>query len=217
MMDRKKILLINLAIGKIGEDNSALLGSMFITKMQLTAMGRASVPEEKRQDFYLYVDEFQNFATEAFATILSEARKYHLNIILANQYITQMPEEVRYAVFGNIGTLISFRVGAQDIMFLEKEFMPVFTGNDLVNLDKHHIYVKMSIDGQTCPAFSAITLPPKAELTHGREKIVRLSCERFSRPRDFVEKKIAEWIEQTGGGIQMAPSAPPKRFFNKEF
>ena len=199
IMHRKKILLVNLPIGKIGEDNSALLGAMMITKIQLTSMERAYVPEEKRTDFYLYVDEFQNFATEAFATILSEARKYHLNIILANQYIAQMPEEVSDAVFGNTGTIISFRVGAQDSVFLTKEYTPVFTENDLVNLDKYNIYIKMSIDGVTCPAFSAITLPPSSDLSQNKAKIVRLSRERYGKPRDFVEKKIAEWVEEVGG------------------
>jgi len=199
MMDNRKILLISLPMGKIGEDNSALLGAMMITKMQLQAMERASVPEEKRTDFYLYVDEFQNFATEAFATILSEARKYHLNLILANQYVAQMPEPVRDAVFGNIGTLVSFRVGAQDAAFLATEFEPIFNVNDLVNLDKYNIYLKMSIDGVTCPAFSATTLPPSQNITQSKEKIIRLSRERYSKPREFVEQKISEWIEVIGG------------------
>jgi len=170
-----------------------------ITKIQLTAMERAHIPEEKRTDFYLYVDEFQNFATEAFATILSEARKYHLNIILANQYIAQMPEEVRDAVFGNIGTIISFRVGAQDAPFLAKEYAPVFEENDLVNLDKYNIYIKMSIDGVTCPAFSAITLPPNPHVNQNKEKIVRLSREKYSKPRHFVEEKITQWVKEVGG------------------
>jgi len=198
IMDERKILLVSLPMGKIGEDNSALLGAMMITKMQLQAMERADVPEEKRADFYLYVDEFQNFATEAFATILSEARKYHLNLILANQYIAQMPEPVRDAVFGNIGSLVAFRVGAQDADFLATEFEPVFDANDLVNLDKYNIYLKMCIDGVTCPAFSAITLPPLQKTTQSKEKIIRLSRERYSKPRQFVEQKINEWIEEVG-------------------
>ncbi|MCX6806591.1 MAG: type IV secretion system DNA-binding domain-containing protein [Candidatus Berkelbacteria bacterium] len=201
IMDKKKILLVSLPVGKIGEDNSALLGAMMITKIQLTSMERAHVAEEKRVDFYLYVDEFQNFATEAFATILSEARKYHLNITLANQYIAQMPEEVRDAVFGNIGTIISFRVGAQDSPFLAKEYAPVFEENDLVNLDKYNIYLKMSIDGVTCPAFSAITLPPSIVTTSNKEKVVKLSQERYTKPREFVEEKIAGWIEEVSGGL----------------
>jgi hypothetical protein len=148
-MDNQKILLIDLSTGKIGEDNSALLGSMIITKMQLAAMTRSKQKSEERKDFYLYVDEFQNFATESFATILSEARKYRLNLTLANQYITQMEETVRDAVFGNVGSLVSFRVGATDAAFLEKEITPAFDQADLINLDNQHIYIRMLIDGVT--------------------------------------------------------------------
>lgn len=190
-MDTRKILLVDLSIGKIGEDAAALLGSMMITKVQLAAMRRANIQEEERVDFYLYVDEFQNFATDSFATILSEARKYRLNLILTHQYIAQMPETVAKAVFGNIGTLLSFRVGATDAVALAKEFEPVFESNDLINLDNHHIYVKMSIDGVTRPAFSAITLPPIAEQTNNRENIIHASRERYSKDRELVEKDIA--------------------------
>lgn len=192
VMDQGKILLLDLSIGKIGEDNAALLGAMMITKIQLAAMQRADAPEEKRRDFYLYVDEFQNFATDSFAVILSEARKYHLNLIMTNQYIAQMPEVVAKAIFGNVGTLVSFRVGAQDASVLVKEFEPVFEANDMVNLGNYHIYVKMAIDGVTRPAFSAITLPPSGELSHNREKIIASSRERYTKDRDFVETKIAE-------------------------
>lgn len=195
VMDEGKILLVKLAQGAIGEDNSSLLGAMIITKIQLAAMSRVTVPEEERKDFYLYVDEFQNFATPSFAKILSEARKYRLNLILANQYIAQMPDEVREAVFGNIGTLVNFRVGAADATFLAKELEPVFEANDVVNLDKYNIYLKISIDGVTCPAFSAQTLPPPEGKEGNREKIITLSRERFSRSRDFVEKKIVEWMK----------------------
>lgn len=209
IMDKGRILIVSLPIGKIGEDNSALLGAMMITKIQLSAMERANIPEEKRRDFYLYVDEFQNFATEAFATILSEARKYRLNIVLANQYIAQMPETVRDAVFGNVGTIISFRIGAQDAPFLAKEFSPIFDENDLVNLDKYNIYIKMSIDGVTCPAFSAVTLPPNPNVNQNKEKVIRLSRERYSRPRDFVELKIREWMAEMGRGIEVQKFEKP--------
>ena len=195
VMDTKKILLLDLSIGKIGEDNAALLGAMMITKIQLAAMQRADVLEEKRTDFYLYVDEFQNFATDSFAVILSEARKYHLNLIMTNQYIAQMPEVVAKAIFGNVGTTISFRVGAQDAAALVKEFEPVFDANDLVNLGNYHIYVKMAIDGVTRPAFSAITLPPITTNNHNRDKIIDSSRERYSRDRSFVEEKIQKWSE----------------------
>ena len=193
IMDEGKILLADLSIGKIGEDNSALLGAMLITKIQLAAMGRVNVAEDMRRDFYLYVDEFQNFATESFATILSEARKYRLNLAMANQYTAQMPESVASAVFGNVGTLISFRVGAQDADALVKEYEPVFDANDLVNLDNYQIYLKMAIDGVTEPAFSAGTLPPRLEKTNLVDQIVANSRRMYSRPVEEVEDYITEW------------------------
>ncbi|MBI2590049.1 type IV secretory system conjugative DNA transfer family protein [Candidatus Berkelbacteria bacterium] len=197
IMDNQKIFLMDLSIGKIGEDSAALLGALLITKIQLAAMGRADVPEEERLDFYLYVDEFQNFATESFAIILSEARKYHLNLVLTNQYIAQMSEIVAKAVFGNVGTIVSFRVGPSDAGALVKEFEPVFEAIDLINLDNFHVYVKMAIDGVTRPAFSAKTLPPGDLLEQGNlEKIVRVSRERFAKSRDVVEGKILEWADQ---------------------
>lgn len=193
-MDSKKIIIMNFSKGRIGEDNSALLGAMMITKIQLAAMGRVDIPEETRNDFYLYVDEFQNFATESFANILSEARKYHLNLILANQYVNQIDERVRDAIFGNAGSIISFRVGATDAEFLEKEFEPVFTANDIVNLPKYQIYLKLMIDGIAGDAFSASTLPPiKLEDVANEEKIIRISRERYSNSKADVEEKIRRW------------------------
>jgi hypothetical protein len=200
IMNKGKILLIDLSIGRIGEDNSALLGSMLITKIQLSAMRRAIIPEDKRLDFYLYVDEFQNFVTDSFAVILSEARKYRLNLTLTNQYIAQIPEVVSNAVFGNVGTMVCFRVGAQDANFLVREVEPVFTANDLVNLDNYHIYLKMAIDGVTRPAYSAITLAP-VEAVEGqkenREKIIQSSREKFSKNRAGVEGQIKQWAEDS--------------------
>ncbi len=195
IMDSRKILIMNLSKGRIGEDNSALLGAMMITKIQLAAMGRVDIPEETRNDFYLYVDEFQNFATESFANILSEARKYHLNLILANQYVEQIDEKVRNAIFGNAGTLVAFRVGAMDAEFLEKEFEPVFMLNDLVNLPKYHIYLKLMIDGISGDAFSAVTLPPIAirGTEDNEEKVIRISRERYTNSRAEVEDKIRRW------------------------
>lgn len=194
IMDNKKILILNLAKGKIGEDYSALLGAMLITKIQLAAMGRSDIPEEERKDFYLYVDEFQNFATESFAGILSEARKYRLNLIVAHQYIGQLEEEVRDAIFGNVGTLIAFRVGAADAEWLEKEFEPVFMMNDLVNLAKYDVYLKLMIDGVTGDAFSATTLPPlKVTEQSSADKIIRVSRERYANKREVVEEKISRW------------------------
>jgi len=215
IMDSRKILLVNVSKGKIGEDNSALLGAMLITKIQLTAMERIRIAEEKRNDFYLYVDEFQNFATEAFATILSEARKYRLNLIVAHQYIGQLITEtstkVRDAVFGNIGTLIAFRIGAVDAEFLEKEFFPEFNTQDLVNLPNFNIYLKLMINGVTSRPFSAQTLPPVdyVEKESHREKIIRVFRERYSKPREEVEEKIARWSGVLEAPTILGPSPGP--------
>jgi len=192
IMNSGKILLIDLSMGKIGEDNSALLGAMLITKMQLAAMSRANIPIEERRDFYLYVDEFQNFATDSFAVILSEARKYKLNLIMTNQYIAQIPETVSAAVFGNVGTLICFRVGAGDAAVLAQEVEPVFTPNDLVNLDNYHIYIKMAIDGITSAPFSAKTLVPADNPTDLAEEVTAASRQKYARPRAKVEQDINE-------------------------
>jgi CxxC-x17-CxxC domain-containing protein len=194
VMDEGKILIVNLSKGRIGEENSMLLGALFITKLQLAAMSRVDLPEEQRRDFYLYVDEFQNFATESFATILSEARKYRLNLILAHQYIAQLDEKVRDAVFGNVGTIVAFRVGAEDAEFLEKEFSPEFSAQDLVNLPKFNIYVKLMIDGVASRPFSAKTLPPpEINRKSFRETIIKVSRERYGVPARIVEEKISKW------------------------
>lgn len=194
-MDQKKILIMNLSKGRIGEDNSALLGAMMITKIQMAAMSRVDTSESQRPDFYLYVDEFQNFATESFANILSEARKYRLNLTLANQYITQIDEVVRDAIFGNVGTMITFRVGAADAEFLEKEFDPIFLMNDIVNLPKYHIYLKLMIDGVAGDAFSAMTLPPVETVSQqGQEEaVIAATRKHFASSRAEVERKIALW------------------------
>ncbi|MEK9179903.1 MAG: type IV secretion system DNA-binding domain-containing protein [Patescibacteria group bacterium] len=208
IMDEKKIFIANLSKGKIGEDNSALLGSMLITRLNLAAMSRVDAAEHTREDFFLYVDEFQNFATDSFANILSEARKYHLGLILSHQYIGQLVHEqntrVRDAVFGNVGTIICFRVGAADAEFLEKEFMPEFLQTDLVNLAKAHIYTKLMIDGVASRPFSAETVPPaKTPLVVYKDDIIKMSREKFSTPRAIVEKKIAsEWQEDSSKAIE---------------
>ncbi len=193
IIDNKKILLMNLAKGKIGEDASSLFGAMIITKLQLMAMSRVDMEEEKRQDFYLYVDEFQNFATDSFADILSEARKYRLNLIMAHQYIDQLSEMVRYAVFGNVGTILTFRIGAQDAEFLATEFEPIFEENDLVNIPKYNIYLKLMIDGVASNAFSASTLPPEWTKEGNKEELIKLSQERYTKDVKEVEKDIAKW------------------------
>jgi len=193
LMDQKKIVILNLSKGRIGEDASSLLGNMMVTKIQLAAMSRVDIPEDERNDFYLYVDEFQNFATESFANILSEARKYHLNLTIAHQYIEQLGEIVKPAVFGNVGTIVCFRVGAEDAEFLEKEFTPTFVIDDLVNLPKYNIYLKLMIDGVASEPFSATTLPPITRVTNSTEKVIRVTRERYSQPIDEVEDKIARW------------------------
>jgi len=196
IMDNEKILIMNLAKGRIGEDNTALLGTMLITKLQTAAMSRVDVPEEERKDFFLYVDEFQTFATPSFAGILSEARKYRLSLILAHQYITQMDEVVRDAVFGNAGTLVSFRIGAADAEFLEKEFVPSFMIEDLVNLTKFNIAIKLMIDGVASNAFSAQTLPPISFEDQGEvnsKMIIKISRERYGQPKEEIEEKILRW------------------------
>jgi len=203
IMDERKILIVNLSKGKIGEDNARLLGAMIIARLQLAAMSRVDVPESERKDFFAYVDEFQNFATDSFANILSEARKYHLCLILANQYIRQLIDgdntRVRDAVFGNVGTMAAFRVGAEDAEFLEKEFEPEFMLNDLVNLPKYNIYIKLMIDGVASHPFSAQTLSPlpTPEATH-REVLIENTRTRYGTPRRTVEERIAkEWMEES--------------------
>ncbi len=196
IMDEGKILVVNLSKGLIGEDNAAILGSFLVTKVQLAAMSRSDIPNvEDRRPFYLYVDEFQNFATDSFAVILSEARKYGLNLTVANQYTSQMTDSVRDAVFGNVGTTISFRVSADDAPILSKQFEPVFEAQDLLNLNNRHFVLSMIINGEKTPAFSATTLSipkPPNDLT---PQIVRNSRMTYARPRSEVEKEIKEAIE----------------------
>lgn len=193
IMDDGKILIMNLSKGKIGEDNSRLLGALLVTKLQLAAMSRVDMPEQERKDFILYIDEFQNFSTDSFANILSEARKYRLSLVLAHQYIAQMEEKVRDAVFGNVGTMITFRIGADDAEFLEREFSPEFFVEDMVNLPKQNINVKLMINGVTSRPFSAETLPPvkKQEQSYENE-IIKFSQETYGNDKSIVEKNIAE-------------------------
>jgi len=194
IMDQGKILIVNLSKGRMGEANSMLLGALVITKLYLAAMSRVDILEKERKDFFLYVDEFQNFATESFASILSEARKYRLCLVMAHQYITQMEDVVRDAVFGNAGTIISFRVGAEDGEYLEKEFAPVFAVGDFVNLPKFNIYTKLMIDGVAGRPFSALTLPPipKQERSF-RDEIIQNSRDRYAVKREAIEQDIARW------------------------
>lgn len=195
IMDEGKILIVNLSKGLIGEDNAGILGSFLVTKIQLAAMSRSDIENiDDRRPFYLYVDEFQNFATDSFATILSEARKYGLNLTVANQYISQMSETVRDAVFGNVGTMICFRVSANDAPILSKQFEPQFEPNDLLQMHNRNFIINMVINGEKTPAFSARTLnlpPPQTNLT---TDIIKRSREKYSRTRESVEQSIDEII-----------------------
>jgi hypothetical protein len=190
VMDEKKILIVNLSKGKIGEDSSALLGAMIVTRIQLAALSRANSAEENRVPFYLYVDEVHNFLTESFADILSEARKYGLALILSHQYIQQLDEDMRAAIFGNAGTIISFRIGAKDAAYMSREFHPDFAESDLTNIPNHEIYLKLMIDGFTAKAFSAMTLPPPEKNTSSRDRVIEASRKRYGRRRSDVEKEI---------------------------
>lgn len=218
MMNEGKIFLVNVSKGRIGEDNSALLGGMIITKIQLAAMERVRIPEESRKDFYLFVDEFQNFVTDAFAGILSEARKYRLNLTVAHQYTAQLVVDkssaVRDAVFGNVGTTIIFRVGADDAEFLESEFEPEFTPQDIVNLPNYKIYLKLMIDGVTSRPFSAKTLPPlvKGGDKQVEEEVIRSSRALYCRPKEVVEREINDWSGMSLGDDTNTGSGAIEKF-----
>jgi energy-coupling factor transporter ATP-binding protein EcfA2 len=229
IIDEKKILIINLSKGRVGEQNANLLGGMLITKIYLAAMSRADAsPALMRTlpQFYLYVDEFQSFANESFADILSEARKYKLNLTMAHQYIEQMEEEVRAAVFGNVGTMMIFRVGAYDAEVLEKEFAPTFTAEDIVNLGVYQIYIKLMIDGVSSQPFSATTLPPiTLPPVSPSDEIKAMSRQQFAHTRPEVEKAINEWMSPIKSApvfkpaqVNQTPPAPksiPLSYFTK--
>ena len=218
IMNESKIFLVNVSKGRIGEDNSGLLGGMIITKVQLAAMERVRIPEEIRKDFYLYVDEFQNFVTDAFAGILSEARKYRLNLTVAHQYTAQLISDkssaVRDAVFGNVGTMIIFRVGADDADFLEKEFHPEFTPQDIVNLPNYKIYLKLMIEGVTSRPFSAKTLPAmvKSGNKEVEDEVIRSSRELYCLPKDVIEREINNWSGMSLGNESDVTSSSVERF-----
>jgi hypothetical protein len=213
IMDEGKILIVNLSKGLIGEDNAAILGSFLVTKIQLAAMSRSDIPNiADRRPFYLYVDEFQNFATDSFATILSEARKYALNLTVANQYISQMTDTVRDAVFGNVGTMISFRVSADDAPILSKQFEPQFEPTDLLQMHNRHFIVNMVVGGEKTPAFSATTLTLPPEQIDNTGRIIENTRRLYSRSRAEVEQEISAVVQaqmdtqnQDGGGGNRQP------------
>jgi hypothetical protein len=192
IMNNRKILIVNLSKGVIGETSAYLMGMLLITKILLGAFARITIPEEERKDFYLYIDEFQNFAFKGVASILAEARKYRLSMVLAHQYIKQLPEEIASAVVGNVGTIISFRVGAQDAEFLERIFLPVFNKFDLVNIPNYNAYIKLLIQGYVSDAFNIKTLPPEPFSKELAEKVAELSMLKYGKEKEIIEKEIAE-------------------------
>src|SRR3989344_143485 len=211
-MDEQKILLINISKGRVGEDASRLLGGLLITKIQIAAMSRVDIPRAERKDFVLIVDAFQNFATASFANILSEARKFNLSLVVAHQYVAQMEEEVRDAVFGNVGTIVAFHVGAEDAELLEKEMTPEFMAQDIVNLGKREIYLKLMIDGLASKAFSAMTmdtLPPLEPST--RQEVISYSRQTYGRNRQEVEQAITHWREPAPGAGGVPPLSRPRQ------
>ncbi|MEK7524491.1 MAG: DUF87 domain-containing protein [Patescibacteria group bacterium] len=195
IMNEGKILLMRISKGNLGEENAALIGSMVVTKIQQAAMARTTIPEAQRRDFYLYCDEFQYFATDTFAEILSEARKYHLNLTMAHQYMGQLSHVIRTTAFGNVGTIVNFRVGAEDAAILENEYTPIFKVRDIINLGVREFYIKMSVDGELRDAFSGRTINvPTPEFDYTNE-IVKQSREKYANPREKVEQELKKWDE----------------------
>jgi hypothetical protein len=197
IMDKKKILLVNLSKGLVGEINANLLGLIIVSKLQMAALERAELPEEERHDFYLYIDEFQNFITDSIATILSEARKYRLDLIIAHQYMKQLEDNkgktaVRDAVLGNAGTIVCFRIGPEDAEVLQKEFAPVFGMHDLLNIEQFTAYAKLLIDNTAAKPFNMMTYPPEPGNKELAAAIKELSRLKYGRPREIVEAEIAE-------------------------
>ena len=192
IMDEQKILLVNLSKGKLGDINSSLLGLIITGKLLMAAFSRVDISEEERKDFYLYMDEFQNFTTDSIATILSEARKYRLCLILAHQFIGQLTDEIRDAVFGNVGSIASFRVGADDAEFLVKQFEPIFDANDLINVANFNAFVKLMLNNETSKPFSIATYPPEKGDAETAQAIKELSGLKYGRDKVLVEREIGE-------------------------
>ncbi|MEK7123886.1 MAG: DUF87 domain-containing protein, partial [Patescibacteria group bacterium] len=192
IMDNKKILLINLSKGRLGDINSSLLGLIFVGKILLASFSRVELPEAKRADFYFYIDEFQNYATPSIATILSEARKYRLCLTIAHQFIGQLTDQIKDAVFGNVGTMVSFRIGVEDSEFMEKQFAPVFSARDLINIDNYNAYIRMLINDKTSAPFNFQTLPPQKVNPEMAKAVRELSRLKYGKDRKIVEAEIME-------------------------
>jgi hypothetical protein len=210
IMDNKKILLVNLSKGRVGELNSKLLGMIFVMKFQAAAMSRSNIPESERKDFALYVDEFQNFSTDSFATIMSEARKFHLNLIVANQFTTQLTPEIRDAVFGNIGTIVSFRIGQNDVESISKYFQPIFTEDDLLRVPNHNAIIRTLIGGVPTQPFSMATLPPLGTPNDQLfDALKQLSAAKYGRPKKTVETEIFARMATEPDAPAPSPFAAP--------
>ena len=197
IMDEGKILIANLSKGRLGEDKSNLLGSLLVMQFQLSAMSRASVPEEERRDFALVIDEFQNFSTDGLASILSESRKFHLSLLLCHQYIAQLTPEIRDAVFGNVGTVIAFRVGSADADVLAREFGGEYAASQFVDLSRFEVLARCLVDGETMGPFRARMLPPISRRHARCDMLAARSREKYGRPRAVVEEKISRWLSKT--------------------
>ena len=194
VMDNGRIFIANLSKGKLGEDKASLLGALLVMQFQLAALSRADIPEDERKDFFLSIDEFHNFSTNSFASILSEARKYRLNLTLAHQYLGQLPDEIRDAVFGNVGSLVSFRVGSSDADVLAREFDEAYSPRQFTELENHEVCVKILDGGKCREPFFGKTLPPLGRDYGRRENIIRHSREKFATRRAVVEDRIKRWI-----------------------
>jgi hypothetical protein len=194
VMDNGRLFIANLSKGQLGHDKANLLGSLLVTQFQLGAMARSMKPESERRDFYLFIDEFQNFSTDAFASILAEARKYRLCLTLSHQYIDQLPDAIRRAVFGNVGTLVAFRMGYSDAEAMAKEFNNTIPTTSLTDLERYEAVVKLLVEGANQEPFRAKMLPPLSNFFGRRDKLIRLSRERFAMPRQKIEDKLTRWM-----------------------
>lgn len=212
VMDNKKILLMKVSKGLLGEENSSLIGSMIITKIYQAAMSRQNVAEDQRENFYFYVDEFQNFATDTFYEILSEARKYHLNLTIAHQYMGQLSDRIRQTVFGNVGSMVSFRVGAEDASVLEKEFEPIFKERDIINLGVREFYIKMSVNGEIREPFSARTIDVPKPVNDLSKEIIDLSRKKYCAPKKDVEAFLQQWDEAASELLKSEEVAVEEKF-----
>jgi len=194
VMDNARLFIGNLSKGQLGHDKANLLGSLLVTQFQLSAMARSAKPESERRDFYLFIDEFQNFSTDAFASILAEARKYRLCLTLSHQYIDQLPEPIRQAVFGNVGSLVAFRIGYTDAEAMEKEFGKTFPATFLADLERYEAVVKLLAEGANQEPFRAKMLPPLENHVGRKNKLIALSRQRFAMPRAKIEGKLRRWM-----------------------